>query len=143
MSTTSVTPAQRLREKLRGRSDAEILHTFDAAGGLDLTLEECFMGVAQAFLPAKASGHSAIIQYDVVMPRGVVSYQLIVRDGTCTARRGVHAAPRVTLRLTFPDFLRLISGKLSGAAAFMFGRLKITGDVFFSRTMQEWFRQPA
>ena len=35
----------------------------------------------------------------------------------------------------------LISGKLSGAAAFMFGRLKITGDIFFSQTMQDWFNR--
>ncbi len=141
MTTSLMTPAQRLRDQLHGRSDADIVRTFGAKGGLDAALDDSFAGMAQAFIASRAAGQSAVIQYDIVTPDGVTSYQLEVRDGRCVARRGADAAPRVTLRLSFPDFLRLISGQLTGAKAFMFGRLKVTGDLFFSQVMQDWFNR--
>ena len=142
MTTTSlVTPAQRLRDQLHGRSDADIVRAFSAKGGLDAALDESFAGMAQAFIASRAGAQSAIIQYDIVTPEGLTTYQLEVSDGRCVARRGAHARPRVTLRLTFPDFLRVISGQLTGARAFTFGRLKITGDLFFSQVMQGWFNR--
>jgi hypothetical protein len=40
MTTASfVTPAQRLRDQIRGRSDADIVRTFSARGGLDAALD--------------------------------------------------------------------------------------------------------
>jgi putative sterol carrier protein len=41
------------------------------------------------------------------------------------------------------DFLRLIAGKLNGMQAFMTGKLKVSGDLFFAQTFQGWFERPS
>src|SRR5438132_1209472 len=55
--------------------------------------------------------------------------------------KGAPGPARVTLALAFPDFLRLVSGKLDGMQAFFSGKLKVSGDMMFAQTMQSWFKQ--
>jgi putative sterol carrier protein len=55
--------------------------------------------------------------------------------------KGAGESPRVTLGLALADFVRFVSGKLDGMQAFMAGKLKLTGDMFFAQTMQTWFAQ--
>ena len=87
----------------------------------------------------KAGTENAVIQYDVAAPDGVHTFQLKVAAGKCEVAKGATGAPRVTLALSFPDFLRLVSGKLNGMQAFFAGKLKLTGDMMFAQTMQGWF----
>lgn len=123
-------------------SDEEVVRQIEAAQGIDATLDQVFDGMTQAFVPAQASNQAAVIQYDITTPSGVVSYQLDVKDGECNVSRGAEKPARVTLDLSFPDFLRLTLGQLDGMQAFMTGKLKLRGDMFFSQTMQTWFARP-
>lgn len=123
-------------------SDAEVLRQIEAATSIDAVLNEVFDGMVQAFTPANASNQSAVIQYDISTPSGVVSYQLDVQNGTCSVSRGADKPARVTLDLSLPDFLRLTLGELDGMQAFMTGKLKLRGDMLFSQTMQSWFVRP-
>ena len=54
--------------------------------------------------------------------------------------KGAPESARVTLSLSAPDFLRLVTGKLNGQTAFFQGKLKLSGDMMFAQTMQGWFR---
>jgi len=60
-------------------------------------------------------------------------------DGQCTVSAGADDAPRVTLGLSLSDLLRFIAGQLDGMQAFMSGKLKLSGDMMFATTMQNWF----
>ena len=104
-------------------------------------LGDCFKGMAEAFLPAKATGQSAVVQYDVTASGKTHSYQLKVADGKCEVVKGTGGPARVTLGLNAADFLRLLTGKLNGMQAFMAGKLKLTGDMMFAQVMQGWFQQ--
>jgi putative sterol carrier protein len=123
---------------IEGKSDDEILALIKELG------EESFFGgifeeMAKRFLPGKAAGKTAVIQYDITTPDGVQTYQVVVAEGTCTTGSGAGKEASVTLALSAPDFLRLISGKLNGMNAFMSGKLKLKGDMMLAQTMQGWF----
>ena len=130
---------EELKALIEGKSDDEI-NAGLKEGGVDEALDKVFEGMVEAFIPAKAGGQSAVIQYDVNTPDGKKSYQLKVADGKAQSLKGSPESARVTLALNGPDFLRLVTGKLNGQTAFFQGKLKLSGDMMFAQTMQSWFK---
>jgi 3-hydroxyacyl-CoA dehydrogenase/3a,7a,12a-trihydroxy-5b-cholest-24-enoyl-CoA hydratase len=130
---------EELKALIEGKSDDEI-NAGLKEGGVDEALDKVFEGMVEAFIPAKAGGQSAVIQYDVNTPDGKKSYQLKVADGKAQSLKGSPESARVTLTLNGPDFLRLVTGKLNGQTAFFQGKLKLAGDMMFAQTMQSWFK---
>src|SRR5881296_2268304 len=96
---------------IEGRSDEEITRGVEERG-VEGVLDDVFQGMAEAFLPDKATGQSAVVQYDVTVAGKPHTYQLKIAGGKCEIVKGRAAAPRVTLTLALPDFLRLVAGKL-------------------------------
>ena len=137
----NISSPQELRNAIKGRSDAEIVAGVQSQG-IDNVLDLVFAGMKTAFLPAKAGGQSAVIQYDLDTPEGKKSYQITIKDGECNIVKGGTEKARVTLILNLSNFLKLITNNLNGMQAFMTGALKVTGDVMFAQTMQGWFDQP-
>ena len=130
---------EELRKLIEGRSDDEINAGLKATGAAQ-ALDKVFQGMVEAFIPEKAGGQSAVIQYDVTGPEGKLSYQLKVAGGKAALSKGTPESARVTLALAAPDFLRLVTGKLNGQTAFFQGKLKLSGDMMFAQTMQSWFK---
>jgi len=139
MSQTNIMDRSALRQAIDGRSDDEINQAL--AGKYDQTCAEVFEGMKRHFLPEKTGGKSAIIQYNVKAPDAVHTYQIKVDAAQCDVSKGAPDSARVTLTLAFPDFLRLVSGKLNGVQAYFTGKLKVAGDAMFAQTMQGWFKQ--
>jgi putative sterol carrier protein len=114
-----------------------------SAGGLDGFLDQVFEGMKNSFNPQKAGGQQATVQYELTTPEGSRSYAMRIADGRCEVERGTAESPRVSIKMSVGDFLRLIAGKLNGMQAFMTGKLKVSGDLFFAQTFQSWFERPA
>ncbi len=142
MSELNISTPEELRALIDGRSDDEINSTIQGIG-VDAALDKIFKGMEDAFLPAKAAGQSAVVQWDLTTPEGERAYHVTFENGACKAERGPAEKPRVSLRAAVPDFLRVITGKLSGPTAFFQGKLKVGGDVLFAQTQQGWFRIPS
>ena len=54
----------------------------------------------------------------------------MIKDGRCEVGQGLpHFKPTMTLTADSADFLRIASGELDPAKAFMDGRIKFVGDV--------------
>jgi len=123
---------------VEGRSDEEITREVEARG-VETFIATVVEGIAEAFLPDRAAGQSAVIQYNVTPSGQTYAYQLKVADGKCEMVKGAGGPARVTLNLSLPNFLRLIAGKLNGMLAFMTGKLKLQGDMLFAQVMQGWF----
>jgi putative sterol carrier protein len=123
---------------IEGKSDDEILALIKELGE-DTFFGSLFEEMAKRFLPDKAVGKNAVIQYDITTLDDTHTYQVVVAGGTCTTGPGAGQEASVTLALSAPDFLRLISGKLNGMTAFMSGKLKLKGDMMLAQTMQGWF----
>jgi putative sterol carrier protein len=140
MSQMNISNPADLGKAIDGQSDDQINKALE--GQYDKVCGQVFDGMKEHFLPEKAGGQSAVIQYDVKAPDAVHTYQIKVADGKCEISKGAGGPARVTLQLAFPDFLRLVSGKLNGMQAFFSGKLKLSGDMMFAQTMQGWFKQP-
>ena len=125
---------------IEGRSDEEITRGVEERG-VESVLDGVFQGMADAFLPDKAAGQSAIVQYDVTVAGQPHTYQLKIGGGRCEIVKGRADTPRVTLTLALPDFLRVVAGKLPPVQAFMSGKLKLSGDMMIATAMQGWFPQ--
>ncbi len=130
---------EELAKVIDGRTDAELNEGL-AALGVDQGLDKVFAGMEQAFDADASGGQSAVVQWDIDTLEGKRSYTVKVADGKCTTARGPAESPRVTLQLSTPNFLRLVTGKLSGTQAFFQGQLKLQGDMMFAQTQQNWFR---
>lgn len=140
MSDAGISSPEELGALLEGRTDDEINETV-AAQGTDTVLDAIFNGMQERFQADKAAGQTANVQWDVTTTEGVKSYQLQVADGKCEVKKDAGDPARVTLGLSLPDFLRMITGKLDGMQAFMSGKLKLSGDMLFAQTIQSWFAQ--
>ena len=112
-------------------------------GGVDGFLDQVFEGMKSSFNPQKAGAQQATVQYELTHPEGTSNYTMRIADGRCEVERGVAESPRVSIKMGVGDFVRLITGKLNGMQAFMTGKLKVSGDLFFAQTFQSWFERPS
>lgn len=81
-------------------------------------------------LPRDA-GASAVVQHVVTGgPDGDVRYVLTVEDGiVTTAVLGTDADADVTLTTPYAESVSILQGELDANAAFMQGRMKVTGNM--------------
>ena len=92
------------------------------------TVKETFDAMAGRFRADKATGTSAVIQYDI-SGEGGGTWHAIIKDGTCTVNQGTGTNPNLTLQMASQDWLDMLSGKQSGQMLFMSGKLKVKGDM--------------
>jgi len=139
MAEETLSP-EAFREMVKGKSDEELLAGLK--GFEEQVLDGTFDSMKDAFDSSKAAGVTAVIQYDIDTPNGLMSYKLKVENGTCSIEKGAASDPRVTLALNLPNFLRMMINELDGMQAFMSGKLKVSGDIMFSQNIASWFKQP-
>lgn len=129
-------------QTLRDRSDEEILSWSSTVGGPAVLLEHAFVGLCDAFLSERAAGRNAVIQWDVKLPGSLVSYQLEVEKGACSAAAGVTKTPTLVLAMGLPTLLRLLTGGLDGRSAYQQGLVRAEGDMDLAKELDGWFRPP-
>ena len=89
-----------------------------------------------AELRKAAEGVHLTVQQQVTGgPAGDVAFHVVLDDGKVAVRRGAAAAPDVTFVQDHATAVAVATGELAAQAAFMSGRLRVTGDV--QRLMQE------
>ncbi len=93
-----------------------------------ITIKELFDSLPSKLDKGAAEDLDAVYQFDLKGPQGG-QYQVLVHDGICTVKEGMHSDPHVTLSLEEEDCLRILTGHLSGQAMAMSGRLQIAGDI--------------
>ncbi|HVW26729.1 MAG TPA: SCP2 sterol-binding domain-containing protein [Polyangiaceae bacterium] len=138
MSDLNISTPKELGNLIAGKSDADINAAVDSLG-VDSALDKVFDGMTKAFLADKAKGQSAVIQWDIKTPSDSKTYQVNVAEGKCTFTKGAPQKARVTLAAALPDFLRVITGQVAGQQAFFSGKLKLSGDMMFAMTQENWF----
>jgi putative sterol carrier protein len=109
-----------------------------------VVLDGIFQGMVDHFEPAKAQDVDAVIHWKIGgrADGGHDTYELVVKDGTCTYSKEPRHDPRLTFTVDGVDFLKLVTGNASGPNMFMFGKLKIEGDLLFAARVQGLFRMP-
>jgi putative sterol carrier protein len=93
----------------------------------------------EAFLPEKAAGVNAVIQYELT-GEGGGEWVIRIADGTCEVTEGRTESPNMTLTMDAGDYVDMISGKLDPTAAFMGGKIRLAGDFSLATRLTSFFR---
>jgi putative sterol carrier protein len=105
----------------------------------NLTVTELILGHEQAFVPEKAIGVDAVIQYRLAGEEGG-DWNLTIKEGKCKVAQGIVQNPKMTLTAQARDFRDIMLGKMDGMMAFMQGKVKITGDINLAMRLTSFFK---
>jgi putative sterol carrier protein len=138
----SAVQAEEFSRSIGETPDAE-LHEGMRGPLRDQVIAEVFQRMEQHF---KADGGEEAVIHWAIAGRpdgGVDRWEVVIADRGCTASAELRSDPRVTLNLDGVDFLKLVTGNVSGPTLFMSGKLRIEGDLMFSTRIQSMFTIPA
>ncbi|MCJ7513042.1 MAG: SCP2 sterol-binding domain-containing protein [Anaerolineales bacterium] len=108
----------------------------------ELTIEKLMGLMPKAFLPDKAVGVNALIQYHLSGEQAG-DWIVTIKDGACTTAKGTVENPTLTLSADSKDYLDIITGKLNAMGAFAEGKVKLKGDLGVAMKMMDFFKLPA
>jgi len=131
---------EQIAEALKAATDEQVQEGFRAVGVKD-ALDRTFNTMQEHFLPDKAEGVSADVQWVVTDQGEEFPYTASIADGKCTITAGKAASPRVSLTMDLVTFVRLIMGQAQGPQLFMTGKLKVAGDLMFAQRVSGFFAQ--
>jgi putative sterol carrier protein len=104
------------------------------------TVKELFENMPSTFQRDAAKGMSVVYQFDITGDGGGKWYAAI-DDGELSVVEGEHDRPNATITMVAGDYIAMSTGKLSGQAAFMSGKLKVKGDMFMAMKMANIFKR--
>ncbi len=67
------------------------------------------------------------------------NYYLTIADGNCQLSRGECRSPSVILSMDLEVLLSILDGTFSGMQAFMFGKVRVQGDMRLATKLSELF----
>lgn len=106
---------------------------------MPLTVVELMSKMPKAFLPEKAPGLDAVIQFKFSGAEAGDWYAAI-KDGACTVEQGAHPSPKMTLSADSADYVKIFTGELDGMQAFMQGKIKLAGDLNLAMKLMTMFK---
>jgi putative sterol carrier protein len=105
----------------------------------DPTISEFMARMGSAFIPEKAAGIDATIQFRLTGAQAA-DWVVTIADGKCTVEQGIAPAPKLTVRADSANLIKIFSGQMDGMQAFMQGKLKVTGDMSLAMKLMGLFK---
>lgn len=105
----------------------------------EYTVKELVFNHEKAFLPEKAAGVDAVIQYRFTGDQAG-NYIVTIKDGTCKVVEGEAENPTMTLTANGEYFRDVLLGKEDGMKGFMMGKLKLAGDLNLAMKLTSFFK---
>jgi putative sterol carrier protein len=96
-----------------------------------------FAGMAAQYNPKAEPDLEAVIQFKFEDEK----YHLIIQQNNCEAYEGTHPAPTVTINSSVDVWMKISSGELSGAKAFMEKMYTVEGDMGLLLKMNRLFSE--
>jgi NAD(P)-dependent dehydrogenase (short-subunit alcohol dehydrogenase family)/putative sterol carrier protein/acyl dehydratase len=99
-----------------------------APAGPGAVIDQAFSRMPEVFLPARAKGWKAVIQFDI---QGADPWTVTVADGTCTTAKGKKGEPTCVVTVDAETYAAVVKGELKPEKAFMAGKIRATnlGDM--------------
>lgn len=93
---------------------------------MPLTVEDLMKKMPGAFLPDKAEGVDAVIQFRLGESGDWIC---TIRDQTCTAEQGLAEEPNLTITAEPNDYIDMITGKVNPMTAIATKKVILKGDL--------------
>ena len=93
-----------------------------------VTVKETIESMVKNFNPEPAKGWNRVLQITIT-GKGGGTWNLVIKDQKCTLHEGEHKNPDMQITTDADTWLMIFSGKLSGPAAHMQGKLKADGLI--------------
>jgi putative sterol carrier protein len=105
----------------------------------DITIQSLMDRLPEAFLPEKAAGVNADVQFNLSGEKGG-DWVVKIHDQTCNVERGATPNPTLAFKADAQDCLDIFTGKLDGMRAFMQGKLRLIGDMSLAMRLTSLFK---
>ncbi|MEE8356710.1 MAG: SCP2 sterol-binding domain-containing protein [Anaerolineales bacterium] len=105
----------------------------------EYTVKELVFNHEKAFIPDKAAGLEAIVQYHLTGDEGG-DYIITIGDDKCSVQEGVAEDPVMTMTADGPYFRDVLLGKEDGMKGFMEGKLQLAGDLNLAMKLTSFFK---
>jgi putative sterol carrier protein len=141
VDTPLVDPAEFAR-LVREATDAQLAAGF--AANRELILSEAFRRMPEHLDSDRAADVDAVVEWRILGREdgGHDTFQLVIASGNCRLELGRVEQPTVIYEIAPIDFIRLITGNASGPKLFLFGRLKVRGNLLLAARMPALFTTP-
>jgi len=106
---------------------------------MPLTVEQLMGKMPAAFLPEKAPGLDAALQFKFTGSEAG-DWFATIKDGKCSVEKGTHPSPKMTLTADSSDYVKIFTGELDGMQAFMQGKIKLAGDLNLAMKLMTMFK---
>ena len=105
----------------------------------EITIEVLMNRMPKAFLPDKAEGVEAVIQYHLSGAEAG-DWVVTIGDDKCVVERGTTEDATMTLQADSQDYKDIILGKLDPMTAFMQQKVKLTGNLNMALGLTKYFK---
>ena len=106
---------------------------------MPITVADLMSKMPGAFIPEKAAGLDAVIQFKFTGAEAGDWYA-VIKDGKVDVSQGAHASPKMTLTADSSDYVKIFTGELDGMQAFMQGKIKLAGDLNLAMKLMQMFK---
>lgn len=106
---------------------------------MPLTIADLISQMPGAFLPEKAQGINAIIQFNFTGAEAG-NWNAEIKNGALKIEKGIHANPSLTISADSADYLKLFNKEMDPMQAFMQGKLKVQGDMGLAMKIMQFFK---
>ena len=106
---------------------------------MPLTISDLMSKMPGAFIPEKAVGLDATIQFKFTGAEPGEWYATI-KDGKVSIAQGIFETPKMTLTADAADYVKIFTGEIDGMQAFMQGKLKLAGDLNLAMKLTQMFK---
>jgi len=107
-----------------------------------LTIEKVMNLMPKSFLPEKAQGVDAILQFHLSGEQAG-DWAVTIRDGACSVMQGSVESPTLAISADGNDYLDVLTGKLNPMQAFGAGKIKLKGNLNLALKMMTYFKLPS
>src|SRR5579863_9724802 len=92
------------------------------------TIDEYMQAMRASFVPEKAAGVRAVLQYQFTGRQNGACYAVIA-DGSISADAGTHPAPTATVTADFDLWMRILAYEVDAVLALEDGQYEVEGDL--------------
>lgn len=103
-----------------------------------MTIDEYLAAMRASFLPDRAAGRRAVLQYEFTGREAGVCHAVIA-EGAIHTERGPHPHPDATVTSDFDSWMRIVSYKIDPLLAAEDGLYTASGDVILLMDSDTWF----